>query len=439
MELSQKQLDSFANSTAKINIWEGAVRSGKTYISLWRFLDEVKNGPDGHFVAIAKTVGSFKRNVYDQIEQMIGPDVHWYSGKQEMFIWGRQIHVIGASDERSESKIKGATFAGAYVDEATEIPETAWKMLVSRCAKGEAKIFATTNPDTPFHYLKSEYLENNPDVKSWKFLLEDNPALSQKDRDYLLRQYKGLWHKRYILAEWCLAEGSVYDLFDEDMHVIEESKAYAKYYVLGVDYGTTNPCAFILVGFNDDSPTPIWVEKEYYFDSKKEGFQKTDAEYANDLLNFLYDYPVKQIYIDPSAASFKLEVKRVLAKYGKQGCLIIDANNDVENGICVVAKHLALGHLKVRRQCKNLIQEFQSYVWDSKKAIRGVEEPVKAHDHALDALRYAIYTKWGEKTELKEMSQEEREFEQWKKMQRATGPWAPPRPQSRGLKIIRPK
>lgn len=439
MDLSKKQLQSFSDSNAKINIWEGSVRSGKTYISLWRFLDEIKYGPEGHFVAIAKTVGSFKRNVYDQIEQMIGPDVHWYSGKQEMFIWGRQIHVIGASDERSQAKIKGATFSGAYVDEATEIPESAWKMLVSRCAKGDAKIFATTNPDTPFHYLKTEYLENNPDVKTWKFYLEDNPALSQQDREYLLRQYKGLWYKRYILAEWCLAEGSVYDLFDEDIHIIQEAPGYAKYYIVGVDYGTTNPCAFILIGFNDDLHTPIWVEKEYYFNSKTEGFQKTDAEYANDLLNFIYDYPVKQLYIDPSAASFKLEVKRALSKFSKLGVSVLDAVNDVDNGICVVAKHLALGHLKIRKQCKNLIQEFQSYVWDAKKSKHGIEAPIKANDHALDALRYAIYSKWGEKTEIKEISQEEREFEMWKKQRQQTGPWSPPRPQNRGLKFIRPK
>jgi PBSX family phage terminase large subunit len=439
MILSPKQIESFNESTAKINIWEGSVRSGKTYISLWRFLDEIKNGPPGHFVAIAKTVGSFKRNVYNQLVEIVGPDVHWYSGKQEMFIWGRQIHIIGASDERSEAKIKGATFSGGYVDEATEIPESAWKMLISRCAKGAAKIFATTNPDTPFHYLKTEFLENNPDVRSWKFLLEDNPSLTNEDRQYLMRQYKGLWHKRFILAEWCLAEGSIYDIFDEDTHVFEESRAYAKYYVLGVDYGTTNPCAFVLVGFNDDSPTPLWVEKEYYFSSKDAGYQKTDAEYANDLLNFIYEYPVKTIYIDPSAASFKLEVKRALNTYGKQGVTLLDAINDVQNGICVVAKHLALGHLKIRKQCKNLIQEFQSYVWDSKKAQKGIEAPLKHNDHALDALRYALFSKWGDKTDLKEMSSEERAFEMWKKQQQQSSPWAPPPPQKRPMQFIRPK
>lgn len=433
MDFSPKQIDSFNNTNAKINIWEGAVRSGKTYVSLWRFLKEIKQGPSGQFVVIAKSIGSFKRNVYEQLQKIIGTDVHWYSGKQEMFIWGRQIHVIGASDERSESRIKGPTFMGAYVDEATEIPEAAWKMLVSRCAMGGAKIFATTNPDTPFHYLKTEFLDNNPDVKSYKFFLEDNPALTKADQDYLRRQYKGLWHKRYILAEWCLAEGSIFDFFDESINVIREPPSYAKYNIIGVDYGTKNPCAFVMLGFNDDAKPEIWAQKEYYFDSEKAGYQKTDAEYADDFMDFMSDHPIKAIYIDPSAASFKQELRR-----RRTGLPIKDANNDVRNGIGVVSMRLALGNFKVCKSCPNLIQEIQSYVWDSKKALKGVEEPVKSRDHAIDACRYALMTHWGDKRELREQSAEEREFELWKKQKQANSPWAPPRPQGR-VQILRPK
>lgn len=434
MDLSQKQLDSLNNSNAKINIWEGAVRSGKTYVSLWRFLKEIKQGPPGQFVIISKSVGSFKRNIYDQLYKIIGRDVHWYSGKQEMFIWGRQIHVIGASDERSESRIKGPTFMGAYVDEATEIPEAAWKMLVSRCAMGGAKIFATTNPSTPFHYLKTEFIDGNPDVKTWKFFLEDNPALSPEEQAYLKRQYKGLWHKRYILAEWCLAEGSVFDFFDENYNVIDHAPTFAKYYILGVDYGTTNPCAFVLIGFNDDVTPAIWVEREYYFDSRKAGYQKTDAEYANDLIDFIGDYPVKMCYIDPSAASFRVELRRrcpnlVIAK---------ETNNDVKFGISVMSMRLATGDLKILRTCSNLIKEIQAYVWDSKKAERGMEEPVKMLDHAIDACRYAVASHWGNKRDLKELTSEQREFEQWKRMQQKMSPWAPPRPQAGG-KFLKPR
>jgi len=403
-------------------------------VSLWRFLKEIKHGPSGQFVVISKSIGSFKRNVYEQLQKIIGTDVHWYSGKQEMFIWGRQIHVIGASDERSESRIKGPTFMSAYVDEATEIPEAAFKMLVSRCAMGNAKIFATTNPDSPFHYLKTEFIDNNPDVKTWKFFLEDNPVLTKEEQEYLKRQYKGLWHKRFILAEWCLAEGSIFDFFDESINVCDEPPSYAKYYIVGVDYGTRNACSFIMIGFNDEVKPEIWAQREYYFDSEKAGYQKTDAEYADDFLDFISDYPIKEVYIDPSAASFKLELRRRNPRL-----VIKEAKNDVRNGIGVLSMRFAIGNLKICNECTNLIKEIQGYVWDSKKAEKGKEEPVKIRDHAIDALRYAVFSRWGDKKELREITQEQKEFELWKKQKKMNSPWAPPRPQGKPMHFLRPK
>lgn len=133
-DLSEKQRFSLTDSDARINIWEGAVRSGKTYISLWRFLKELTYGPAGEYVIISRTYDSFKRNILPLLTDMIATDVKYYYGKRELVIWGKTIHVVGADDERAESKIRGPTFSGAYVDEATIIPETVFKMLISRCA-----------------------------------------------------------------------------------------------------------------------------------------------------------------------------------------------------------------------------------------------------------------------------------------------------------------
>src|SRR5215469_18227147 len=173
---------------------------------------------------------------------------------------------------------------------------------------GGARIFATTNPDSPFHWVKRDFLTNNPDVKAWKFTLNDNPELLEHEKEYLRRQYKGLWHQRFILGEWVQAEGAIYDFFEEKLHVIDFPLSRAAYYLCGIDYGTTNPCAFILIGVNHDAYPNIWVEDEYYYDSKIHQRQKTDAEYANDLSNFLKSRYVRAIYLDPSAASFRVEL-----------------------------------------------------------------------------------------------------------------------------------
>lgn len=385
-QISEKQRLSLKTSNSKINIWEGAVRSGKTFISLWRFLKELKNGSPGEYALIARTYASFKRNVLPQLMQMIHTDAKYYKGKGEMNIWGKTIHIIGADDERAESKIRGPTFAGAYVDEATIIPESVFKMLISRCAMGEAKIFATTNPDSPYHWFKRDFLEDNPDVTSFQFTLEDNPELTQEDKDYLRRQYKGLWYQRFIEGKWVQAEGSIYDSFDEKKDVLDIAPSYTADYIVGIDYGTTNPCAFLLIGMDSSRFPNIWVEEEYYYSSQVHQRQKTDSEYAEDLKRFIHGKSIRAIYLDPSAASFRME----LLKQGVQK--LMEAKNEVLDGIRFVSKLLNNGTFKICRGCKNLIAEFQGYVWDPKSLQQGIDKPKKENDHALDALRYALYT-----------------------------------------------
>lgn len=383
--ISPKQALSLRESYARINIWEGAVRSGKTYISLWRFLKHVAEGPAGEYCIIARTQGLFKKNVFPQLFNMIGEDLRYYSGKSEIKLWNKTIHIIGADDERAEAKIRGPTFEGAYVDEVSIIPESVFRMLKSRCAMGDSKIFGTTNPDSPYHWLKRDILDGNPDVKSWQFTLDDNPQLKDEEKEYLKRQYKGIWYQRFIEGKWVQAEGAIYDFFDESIHCID-FPPIGKSYVVGIDYGTTNPTAFVLLGHNPCVYPNLWVEDEYYYDSRVKQRQKTDSEYAEDLQKFIGNRHISFYYVDPSAASFKAEMRKV----GFDN--IIDAENEVNDGIRFVSNYLALGTLKICRKAKHLIKEMQSYVWDAKSVVKGEDRPLKENDHALDALRYAVFT-----------------------------------------------
>ena len=405
--LSDKQQLSLCESNAKINIWEGAVRSGKTYISLWRFLKELTYGNPGEYAIITRTYDSFKRNLLPLLTSMIGADAKYYFGKREMVIWGKTIHIIGADDERAENKIRGPTFSGAYVDEATIIPESVFKMLISRCAMKGAKIFATTNPDSPYHWLKRDFLTDNQDVKSWQFTLMDNPELTEDEREYLKRQYKGIWYNRFIEGKWVQAQGAIYDFFDSSVHVIDFPPGLPSYSIIGVDYGTTNPCAFVQIDVNTNKFPNMWISNVYYYDSKIRQRQKTDTEYAEDLAKFIQDKPVRAIYVDPSAASFKLECSR----HGINN--LYDAENEVVDGIRLTAKFFNNGSLKICRNCEALIKEMQSYVWDPKCSITGIDKPLKENDHSLDAMRYALVThflgKEGNRLTAKDIEQMRRE------------------------------
>jgi PBSX family phage terminase large subunit len=390
---SPKQIESIRDSNNKLNIWEGAVRSGKTYASLWRFIDECRNGPAGQFAMITRTFDSFRRNCLPELENIMGRQVSYSSGKREMHIGTRLIHVIGADDERAEAKIRGPTFAGIYIDEGTIIPESVFRMALSRISIDGAKIFCTTNPDTPYHWLKRDFLNGqNEDVSSWQFFMDDNPALSEEYKEYLKRQYSGVWYRRYINGEWVQAEGAIYDFFDPKIHCLDlKPPQIAEYYLLGIDYGTTNPCAFVLIGFNGNHYPNMWVEREYYWDSKVRQRQKTDSEYADDLLKFTenLEAPLKAIYLDPSAVSFRTELQR----HKVRG--VLEANNEVIDGIRFVSNLMANGSIKIVRCCKNLQHELQSYVWDEKARERGVDKPLKQNDHMLDALRYVLFSHYG--------------------------------------------
>jgi PBSX family phage terminase large subunit len=323
---------------------------------------------------------------------LCGNDIRYTSNSGEFNLYGRKVLVIGASDERAEGRIRGSTLAGSLVDEATLLPQTVWQTLYNRHSIPGARIFATTNPDSPYHWFKTDVVDRRDDpdldIMYWHFGLEDNPSLEESYKKGLRKAYTGFWHKRFVEGQWAMAQGTVFDHFDPSRHVIELAPGFACEYYIGVDYGTSNPCAFVLVGYDPTLAPNMWIEKEYYWDSKKEGRQKTNSQYVEDLIRFIGDFPIEAVYVDPSAAALKVEIRRNTALN------VIDADNDVLEGVHLFSTLLEEGTLKVCQPCRNLIGEFTSYVWDETAQKRGVDKPLKQHDHCIDAARYALYTRF---------------------------------------------
>ena len=219
-----------------------------------------------------------------------------------------------------------------------------------------------------------------------------HPSLTDAYKDFLKRQYSGLWYQRYIEGQWVQAEGAVFDMFSNDLHVLDFAPTCnPDYYLAGIDYGTTNPCAFLLLAYSASNYPNMWVEKEYYWNSKERQKQKTDTEYAEDFIKFVDNLsaPLKTVYLDPSAVSFRLELQR----HGVRG--VQEADNDVLPGIRFVAGLLSNGTLKITAACKNLIHEFKSYLWDDKARERAIDKPLKQADHAIDSLRYVCHSHYG--------------------------------------------
>lgn len=385
--LSAKQEFAYLNSNARQNIFHGSVRSGKTFSSMLRFITEIRKGPPGDFLISGLTRETIQRNLSSDFERISG--IEFPSKHSNYFkIWNRPVHILGASDLQAERKIQGSTLAGAYVDEATLLPHSFYKMLLSRLSVDDAKLFATMNPQGPYHWMKTDYIDKEPtlDLKSFHFVLDDNPSLGDKYKENLANEYSGLWHKRYIQGLWVLAEGVIYDCFNDETSVITHPPRPAQFHVIGVDVGTTNPTAFTCIGYHPEGSPPLWCEKEFYYNSKKEGKTKSYSELAEDFVDFTQGLNVRGIYIDPSAAAFIAELR----KLGVQN--IYPADNDVLNGIQTQYTFLRDGTYKICGNCIETRREYAAYIWDEKASDRGEDKPVKEHDHTKDAERYPLYT-----------------------------------------------
>ena len=420
LPLSPKQLLSLKESTARINVWEGSVRSGKTIASLLRFLIYIAtNKTRGELIVVSRTRDSAARNVFAPLMDPslfgeVSKYVSYTSGSPKGTILGRTVWVLGSSDTRSENVLRGLTCSGAYVDEVTLLKEDFFTQLLNRLWEG-AQLFGTTNPDSPAHWFKANFLDRMkdlPDWRVWKFLLDDNPMLSETRKDAIRRENTGLFYRRNVLGEWVAAEGSIFDMWDPEVHTIawDDLPEMRELIACSIDYGTTNPTVAGLLGISAEidhlgKPTPrLFMVDEWTFDSKVEQRKVTDGELSRLLRQWLNDvehlprdtFPrmkPRHVILDPSAASFRVQLNQ-------DGLTTTLADNDVLYGIRTVASLLGSGKLLIARPtetnpdrgCPRFIQEAPGYSWDPKATLVGEDKPMKVADHSLDQGRYGAVT-----------------------------------------------
>lgn len=393
--LSPKQIVSIARArqTPQIALWDGAVSSGKTFASIVALLIGIAEAPEtGLIVIVGKTLQTIERNVITPLQDphafglLAGQTVHT-AGSNTASILGRKVWLVGANDIRAEDRIRGATVCLAYVDEATLVPHPFWMMLLSRLRVPGARLYATTNPDGPAHWMMRDFIRRAREVGlvRFQFRLEDNPTLEPAYVERLKHQYTGLWYRRFIGGEWCLAEGAVYDMWNPDVHVVDALPPTRRWIAVGIDYGTTNPFAALTLGLGDDGR--LYLGHEWRWDSKQQHRQLADAQYSARLRAWLGEIGVTPQWtiVDPSAASFIVQLHQ-------DGMTPAAGDNSVLDGIRTVASLLARDRLRVHRSCTGLIDEIAGYSWDPDKAEKGEDAVLKVDDHSLDAARYGIFT-----------------------------------------------
>ena len=364
---------------------------------------------------VGKTERTLKRNIIDPLTEMLGPaPVPLVQGSGEVWLLGRRVYLAGANDERAQERIRGLTLAGAYVDEISTIPQSFWSMLLSRLSVEGARLFGTSNPDSPAHWLKAEFLDrasvwlghdgvtdyddDGMDLARFWFRLADNPHLPAAYVASLKQEFVGLWRKRFIDGLWVAAEGAVYDMFDVERHVVDMVPVIRRWLACSIDYGTVNPLHALLIGLGVDRR--LYVVAEWRWDSRARLRQLTDAEYSAKLREWLASvrYPGSQLYgvtperfiVDPSAASF---IRQLHADH----LPVMGADNAVLDGIRLTASLFGSGRLLISRSCKALIGELASYVWDDKARLCGEDKPLKLNDHGCLVAGTPVLAADGEK------------------------------------------
>lgn len=375
-------------------IAHGAIRSGKTVGMIDSFVTwSLAKHKHQNFIIAGKSMGALKRNVLNPMFEILtakGIDYHYHrSGDPHIIIGTNTYYLFGANNEVSQDVLQGLTAAGALLDEVALMPRSFVDQAIGRCSAetGDqgAKVFVNCNPQGPYHYFKTEFIDKAKEKKIYvlHFTMDDNLSLSERVKERFRRMFSGVFFQRYILGLWVMAEGVIYDMFDKDKHAVETvERQYSSYYV-SIDYGTQNPTTFGLWGKHGRE----WYKvKEYHYDGREQAKQKTDEEYCDDLEKFIGKLSVVGIVIDPSAASFIAAIRK--RRIGR----VIKAINDVVDGIRNVASALSNGMIKYNDICTETFKEFSSYAWDPKAQERGEDKPIKQNDHHMDGDRYFVHT-----------------------------------------------
>ncbi len=370
-------------------VCDGAVRSGKTLAMGLGFFLWAQASFDGRrFALCGKTIGALRRNVLTELLprlRELGASIRERRSENRLTVelGGRcnDFYLFGGKDEMAASAIQGMTLAGVLLDEAALMPRSFVEQACARCSVTGSRLWFNCNPEGPNHWFYREWIlqAGQRNCLHLHFTMEDNPSLSPEIRARYERLYTGIFYRRFVLGEWAQAEGRVYDFFERSM-AVEAPQGQFDSYVVSCDYGTVNPMSMGLWGWQHG----CWYRvREFYFDSRQQQRQMTDGEYEQALRELCGGETIREVIVDPSAASFVQLLRQ-------KGWRVRKAKNDVLSGIRATADALKTGKIKICEGCGDCLREMEEYVWDLRSGQR--DQVRKEHDHAMDDMRYFVST-----------------------------------------------
>lgn len=406
IEFSDKQAELVKllkrNELKRINLLEGAVRSGKTWISLIVFsLWVATQSKDATLLMVAKTLTSLKRNCLELLQSLIGEQNFTYNLSQKQgLLFGRVVYLEGVNDVRAEGKIRGMTLTGAYCDEVTLFTEDFFTMLLSRLSMPGAKLFCTTNPDAPGHWLNVKYIQraNELDMLICKYNIDDNKTLDKTYVEALKKEYTGVFYKRFILGQWVVADGACYPQFADtpEKYIIDTVPDNQNFISIGLDWGGNKSLTAFTATMIHGNFERIGFIKDYHITGRKGTIDgdRVNTEFIRFAKELQAEFkaPVRYAFCDSAEQYLNAGLAKAVKAAGLNIAIGDSHKAEIVQRIICLNTLFNTGRAYVLRRCNLVIDGLRSAMWDEKAAAKGKDKRLDDFTSDIDIVDSAEYS-----------------------------------------------
>ena len=364
------------NSDKRIIVHQGGSRSGKTYAICQYLIYLLTTRENKLVITIArKTLPALKGSVYRdfmEIADKVGITYFAEINKAEM-TFKYKNHLVEFISLDNEMKVRGRKRTHCFLNEANEFFLEDFNQLSLRTTE---KMILDFNPSDVIHWIYSDICTRD-DCDTYITTFEDNAFLDPEIKKEILRMKErdaDRWRVYGLGERATFKEGQIFDNWkwiDYNEFVDKDSSEV----VYGLDWGYSNdPTAIVEVRRKNDR---LYVHELLY----KKGL--TNQDIYNEIKNLGLE---EELFICDSAEPKSLEDMKRLGLYCKPSN---KGSGSVMNGIQIIKEY----DVFASKQSKNLLQEYQYYIWESNKDGQTINK-IKQNgmDHLMDGFRYAVTT-----------------------------------------------
>lgn len=377
---TKKQKEYGLNANHRWNVKLGAVRSGKTFQDkediIPRRIRE-RAGKDGLVFIIGVTEATVERNVLRPMRDKFGNNLVGTINKNKVWLFGEECYCLGAEKINQVAKIQGASIKYLYGDEVVKWNKEVFDMIKSRLDQSYSCADLTGNPEQKTHWFK-EFIESDADIYVQHYTIDDNDFLSIEFKENLKKEYEGtVLYNRYILGQWCNAEGLIYKRFADNPQKYKWTKKKDNgeydlpqgYTIIGIDYGgNKSGQAFVCTRISYDFKYVIALGSEKHMgDIDPDKLEQLQVEFAKKMI-YKYNCDIDYMLPDNEEVVLIRGLRRAIENLGwdtiVRGCVKEKINDRIDCGRTMIAYDI---FYYIEEECDTLVEAISSTLWDSEK------------------------------------------------------------------------